>query len=233
MGSSPLSYVVLQLYDIKWIPCSPPPFLAFPIVQKNQIPKLSATHPLNLQRLIFLASLWLIHPSRAWFLVVIEPSEHDGKTCVVQKNQIPKLSITHPLNLQRSIFLASLWLIHPSRACFLGVIEPSEHDGKTCFVQKNHILKLSTTHPLVPEPAKVDFSILTMTCMSFKSMLPGGYWTLWTRWKHSLCPEKSNSKVVYHSPPEPAKVYFSSLTMTCKSFKSMFPRGYWTVWTRW
>ena len=121
------------------------------LVKKNQIPKLPASYPLNLQRSICPASLWLVHCSRAYFLSAIERSAHHGNTCLVLKNHIAKLSTTHLLNLQRSIFLAELWLAHPSRAYFLRVIEPSEHDGKTgktVFVQKNHILKLSITNPL-------------------------------------------------------------------------------------
>ena len=117
-------------------------------VQINHIAKLSTTDPLNLQRLICSALLWLAHSSGAYILGVIWPSEHDGKSCVVQKNQIPKLSTTHPLNLQRVICPASVWLVHHSGTCFLGVIKPSEHDGKTCLVQKNQIPELSATHHL-------------------------------------------------------------------------------------
>ena len=133
---------------------------------------------------VCLALLRLVNTSGACWLCVIEPSEHDRKTRVVQKNHLPKLSATHPLNMQRLIGPGSRWLVLSSRTCFMGFIEPYEDDGKTHFVQKNHIhiLKLSTTHPLGPEPAKVDLSSLTMTCTSFKSLFPCGHWTIWTRW---------------------------------------------------
>ena len=51
--------------------------------------------------------------------------------------------------MQRWIWLASLWLANPSGACFLSVIEQSEHNDndKTRLVQKIHIPKLSATHP--------------------------------------------------------------------------------------
>ena len=142
---------------------------------------------LNLQRSIYLASLWLVHPSRACFLEVIEPSEHDGNTLFVQKNHIPKLSTTDPLNLQRSICLASLWLVHPSRACFLSVIyfiEPSKQDGKTRFVQKNHIhiLKLSTTDPLNLQRSICLASLWLVhpSRARFLSVIYLFYWALWT-----------------------------------------------------
>jgi len=47
----------------------------------------------------------------------IEPYEDDGKTHFVQKNQIPKLSTTHVMNLQWLICLALLRLVNPSGAC--------------------------------------------------------------------------------------------------------------------
>jgi len=138
-------------------------------VQKNQIPKVFATHPLNMQRSICPASLWLVHHSRPWFLGVIEPSEHDGKTRFVQKNHFPKLSTTHPLNLQRSIYSGSLWLVHPSRACFIMVIEPCEHMVRLALSRK---IKLQSCLPLTPWTYKGWFDLISIiaTCTSLKSM---------------------------------------------------------------
>ena len=202
------------------------------VVQKNHLPKLSATHPLNMQRLIGPGSRWLVLSSRTCFMGFIEPYEDDGKTHFVQKNQIPKLSTTHVMNLQWLICLALLRLVNPSGACWLCVIEPSEHDGKTCFVQKNQI-KFQSCLPLTPWICKgwcvqphYDLHILhkPVSC---------GCRALWTRWWDSLCPDKSYCKVVHHWPPEPAKVDLSSLTMTCTFFRSLYPGGYLTLWTRW
>jgi len=110
---------------------------------------------MNLQRSICLAAVWLAHPSRASFLRVIELSEYDGKTRFVWKNHIAKLSATHPLNLQRSICLASLWLVHPSRARFLSVIEPSEHKMAALALWRK--IKFQSCLPLTPWTCKDRF----------------------------------------------------------------------------
>ena len=106
---------------------------------------------------------------------------------------------------QRLICLAFIWLVWLHVGLVLEGIEPPEHVGRARFCSKNHVPKLTTT-AMLPHP-KIDFSRLHMTCLSFRSIFPGGSWALWTRWSSQIWLEKSCSWDIQGPPPPPDLLY--------------------------